>query len=115
MHYLIGASRHNVFLDQHLDAVRDGLEKSERPDAIWPVTILHPPENFSFQHRDEREEREKYAEQSKNVDEGRCYLRYPIRSAGQWYEQQLLYANENLVMEKSDARLFKQDRSFGHG
>ena len=56
MHDLIGAHWHDVFLDQHFDAVGHRLKKSERPDAIWPVAILHASENFPLQHGDERKE-----------------------------------------------------------
>jgi hypothetical protein len=62
---------------------------------------LYASEDFPLQHGNEREESEKYTEQCKNVDESRCYLHYPIRSAGQWYEQQLFYANENLIKRRT--------------
>ena len=82
MHDLVRARRHDVFLDQHLDAVRHRLKKPERPDAIWPVAILHAPENFPLQHRDEREEREKHTEQRENVDEARRDLDHPVGRPG---------------------------------
>src|SRR5262249_15446601 len=81
MHHLICARWHDVFLDQHFNAVCDWLEKSERPDAIRSIAILHSCEYFSLQHRDEREKREKHGEQRDNVDETRGDLEHPIRRA----------------------------------
>jgi hypothetical protein len=42
MHNLVCACRHDVFLDQHFYAVRDWLEKTERPHAIRSIAVLHP-------------------------------------------------------------------------
>jgi hypothetical protein len=97
VHDLIGAHWHDVFLDQHLDTVGHRLKKSERPDAIWPITILHASENFPLQHGNEREECEKHTEQRENVDQRRCDLHHPIRRTRQRREQQLFYVDENLI------------------
>ena len=72
MHNLVRAHWHDVFLDEHLDAVCHRLKKPEWPNAIWSVAILHATENLPFEHRDKRKEREKDAEQRKNIDEARC-------------------------------------------
>ena len=45
---LVRPRRDDIFLDQHFDPIGDGLKKTERPDAIWPVAVLHSPQNFSF-------------------------------------------------------------------
>ena len=71
MHNLVGPHRHDVFLDQHLDAVGDWLKKAERPDPIRAVAILYSPEDFPFQHRHERKEREKHGEERENVNQAR--------------------------------------------
>ena len=62
MHDLVRPRRHDVFLDQHFDAVGDWLEKTERADSIRAVAVLHPRENFSLQHGDERKKCEEYSE-----------------------------------------------------
>src|SRR5439155_2873906 len=31
-----------VLLQEHLEAVGDGLQKSPRPDAVWPDAVLRP-------------------------------------------------------------------------
>ena len=72
---------HDVFLDQHLDSVGNRLKQTEWPDPIRAVTVLHAPENFSLQHRHQREEREKHAEQRDDVDQTRRDLNDPIRRA----------------------------------
>ena len=60
MDELIRSRRHNVFLDQHFDSVGDWLEKTERPDPVRAVAVLHPGKNFPLQYRDEREKREEH-------------------------------------------------------
>ena len=79
MHDLVGPHRHDVFFDQHLDAVGDWLKETERPDAIRAVTILYAPEDFPLQHRHEREESKKHTEQRENVNQARRDLNHPVR------------------------------------
>ena len=38
-------------------------------DAVWAETILHPPENFSLQNRNERDKCQEYAEQRRDVNQ----------------------------------------------
>ncbi len=97
MQNFVRAHRHDVFLDEHLDAVGHRLKKPERPDAIWSVTILYAPKNFSLQHGNEREEREKYTEQRGDVDEAGCDLHQPVGRTCQRRKQRLFCANEDLV------------------
>jgi len=42
MHDLIRSRRHDIFLDQHLDAIGHRLKKPEWPDAIWAGLPLWP-------------------------------------------------------------------------
>ena len=97
MHDLIRARRHDVFLDQHLDAVGHRLKKSEWPDAIRSVAILDPPENFPLQHRDEREERQEHAEDRENIDQTRSDLNNPARRARKPRQEPLLCNNKDLI------------------
>ena len=60
MHNLVGARGHDVFLNEHLDAVGYWLKKPERSDAIRAITILNAPEDFPFQHGHKRKERKKH-------------------------------------------------------
>ena len=78
MHDLIRSRRHDIFLDQHLDAIGHRLKKPEWPDAIWAITILDAAENFSFQYRDEREENEKHTENAGDIDQARDDLNEPV-------------------------------------
>ena len=78
MHNLVGPHRDDVFLDQHLDAVGDWLKEAERPDPIRAVAILYSPEDFPFQHRHERKEREKHGEERENVNQARRDLDKPV-------------------------------------
>ena len=99
MHELVGPRRHDVFLDQHFDAVSDWLKKTEWPHAIRSVAVLHPCENFPLQHRDEREEREKHGEQSENINQTRNNLHQPARCMRHRCKQRLLSANKYLIKE----------------
>ena len=90
--------------DQHFDSVCDRLEKTERPDAIRPVAILHSRQNFSLQHRDEREKREKHGEQRDNVDQAGRDLDHPIRRAGKPGKQPSLSVHEDLIKSRTHLR-----------
>ncbi len=96
---LISPRRDDIFLDQHFDAVSDWLEKAERPHAIRSIAVLHPCENFSLQHRYEREEREKHGEQSENINQTRYDLDQPARRMRHRCKQRLLSANKYLIKE----------------
>mgnify|MGYP003693766371 CR=1 FL=1 len=78
MHDLIRSRRHDIFLDQHLDAIGHRLKKPEWPDAIWAITILHAAKNFPFKHRDEREESKKHTENAGDIDQARDDLNEPV-------------------------------------
>ena len=97
MHDLVRARRHDVFLDQHLDSVGHRLEQAEGPDAIGPEPVLNAGENFPLQHRDEREEREKHAEQRGDIEQAGSDLGEPVRRPGNEREDPLLRENKNLV------------------
>ena len=97
MHNFVRAHWHDVFLDEHLDAVCHRLKKPEWPNAIWSVAILHAPENFPFEHGNECKEREKDAEQRENINEARCELDHPVRRTREQRKEHLLCADENLV------------------
>ena len=97
MHHLVRARRHDVFLDQHLDAIRHRLEQAERADAIWPVTVLDAGENFPLQHRHESEEREKHGEQRGDIEQAGNDLDEPVRRPAKEGEDPLLRENKNLV------------------
>ena len=97
MHDLIRADRHDVFLDEQLDAVGHRLKKPERPDAIWSVAILDTRENFPLQHRDEGKERQKHAEDRGDVEETRSDLDHPIGRTRQQRQKPVLCDNEDLV------------------
>src|SRR5207247_9126460 len=101
MHDLIRTRGHDVFLDQHFDAVSDWLEKTEWTDAVWPIAVLHPPENFPFQHRNERKEREKHRKHRNNVDEAGRDLDQPIWRTGNQEKQPSLQMNKDLVKRRT--------------
>ena len=95
---LVGAGRHDVFFDQHFNSVGHRLEKSEWTDAIRAVTILHSPENFSFEDGDEREESEKHSEKRGNVQQAGNDLKGQIRRATRQRRKQPFFcANEDLI------------------
>src|SRR5207237_9682854 len=54
VHKLVSTRGHDVFLDQHFDAVSQWLQKSERSNAVRAIAILYPAENLSLQDRSER-------------------------------------------------------------
>src|SRR5207248_9991997 len=97
MHDLIRPRRHDIFLDQHLDAIGQRLKKPEWPDAIWTITIMHAAKNFSFQYRDEREECEKHTENAGDIDQARDDLNEPVGRTSLRREQPFLCAKKNLV------------------
>ena len=99
---LIGAKRDDVFLDQELDAVRQRLEKPERADAIWPVTVLDARENLPLEDGHEGEERHEHAEERGDVKETRSDLDHPVRRVGQEREEPMLCDNEDLVNTLAD-------------
>src|SRR5207237_10196780 len=84
-------------LDQQCEAVRCRLNKSDPSGAHWPIAVWHAAENYPPQQGNEREEREKHPDRRQNVYERRCDLHHPIRRTRQRPEQQLFYADENLV------------------
>ena len=104
MHDLIGTRRHDVFLNQHLDAIGHRLKEPAWPDTIGPVTILDAPQDFSLKDRNQREERGEKAEQQDDVQESGCDLQQPIMSLRQLGERPLFQADENLV-EKGAAHV----------
>src|SRR5207237_5252420 len=95
---LVRARRNDVFLDQHFNSVGDRLKKSKWADAVRPVTILHPPENFSLEHRDEREKGEKHSKKRGNVQQAGNDLNGPIRRATRSRRKQRFFcADEDLI------------------
>ena len=107
MHNLVRAQRHDVFLDQHLDAVRRGLEETERTDPIRPDPILDPRENFPLEERHEREEGEKNREKRDDVEEAGDGLPEPGRRLRERGEQPTFRQDKNLI-EKSGHAAAKQ-------
>ena len=81
MHHLVGARRHDVLLDQHLDAVGHRLEKTKGTDAIGSEPVLDAGEDFSLDHRDEGEEGEKDGEERDDVEQAGGNLADPIGRA----------------------------------
>ena len=104
MHDLVCTCRDDVLFDQHFDAVSDGLEKTERPDAVRSVAILHSRQNFSLQHRYKRKEREKHGEQRDNVDQAGRDLDDPIRRASNPGKQPSLRMDEDLIESRTHLR-----------
>ena len=82
MHDLIRARRHDIFLDQHLDAIGHRLKKPKRPDAIRAVTILHAAKNFPLEHRDSGEEGKENSENAGDIDQARDDLNEPVGRTG---------------------------------
>src|SRR5262245_861369 len=104
MHDLISTRRNDVVLDQHLYSIRDRLEKTERTNAVRPVTVLHSPQYLPLQHRDQREEREKHGEQRGNIDQAGNDLNYPARRTGNQGKQQSLSLHEDLIESRTHPR-----------
>src|SRR5439155_11521035 len=101
MHDLIRTRGHDVFLDQHFDAVSDGLEQTEWADAIRAIAVLHPRENFPLQHRYKRKEREKHRKHRNNVDEAGDDLDQPTWRTGNQEKQPSLQMNKDLVKRRT--------------
>ena len=97
MYDLVCPHRDDVFLDQHFNAVGDWLKKAERPDAIRAVAVLYPCENFSLQHREQREKRQEYSEQRQDINQARHHLSCPVRPPCQPRKQPVLCVHENLI------------------
>src|SRR5205807_1198767 len=73
------------------------LKKSEWPDPIWAITILHAAENFSLEHRDSGKEGQKNCENGGNIDQARDDFDQHVGSTGYQREQPFLGARKNLV------------------
>src|SRR5206468_12970272 len=101
MHDLIRTRGHDIFLDQHFDAVSDGLEQTEWADAIRAIAVLHPRENFPLQHRYKRKEREKHRKHRNNVDEAGDDLDQPTWRTGNQEKQPSLQMNKDLVKRRT--------------
>jgi hypothetical protein len=97
MHHLVGARGHDVFLDQHLDAIRGRLKQPECPDAVRPEPVLNARENLSLEQRHEREERQENDQHRRDADETGDDLREPLRRAGKPGENPMLRGDEDLV------------------
>ena len=97
MNRFIGARRHDVFLDQHLDPVGHRLEEAEGTDAIGSEPVLNAGKDFPLQHRDESKEREKHDEQGGDIEQAGNDLGEPVRRPGNEREDPLLRENKNLV------------------
>ena len=107
VHHLVGARRHDVFLDQHLDPVGHRLKQAERTDAIGPEPVLDAGENFSLQHRDEGEEGEKDSEERDDIEQAGDDLPDPVRRTGEQREEPLLSNHENLVEKTAHVAMKK--------
>ncbi len=60
VHNLVRRMRHNIFLGQRLNSIGERLKKTERPHAIWAVTILNPPQSLALEDGRNREQRCKH-------------------------------------------------------
>jgi hypothetical protein len=117
---LVGARGHDVFFDQHFDSVGSGLEQTEWTDAIWSEPILNARENFSFEQRHHREEREKNREQRDDVEQAGNDFAEPMRCAGEEREDARFGEDEDLIEkaahageQESEVSIFKQGRFAG--
>ena len=71
MHHLVRRARHDVFLDQRLDAVRRELQKAKRPDAVRSQPVLDAPESLPLDDRREREDQREHRDERQNRQQNR--------------------------------------------
>src|ERR1700730_17985700 len=102
---LVRAGGNDVFLDQHFNSIGDRLKKAEWTDAIRAVTILHAPKDFSFQNRDQGEERQENDEKRGKIDQSENSVNQRVgRAAAKEGEQPLFCVDEDLVERIAHAR-----------
>jgi hypothetical protein len=75
------------------------LEQAEGTDAIRPEPVLNAGEDFSFQDRNESEEREKNCEQRGDIEQTGNGLANPIGRTCQRRQEPLLCEDENLIQK----------------
>ena len=94
MHHRIGAQGDDVFFGQRLDAVGNGLEKSEGTNAVGTEAVLNAGQSLALEDRGQGKERRKKADDGRHAEQHSC-RRLP--RSRQKADQPVLEQNENLV------------------